>query len=366
MKKKDKRKAPKQRLLLSPPPKLSEEVEELLAASDFVGLDYHLMAEWRERKKRTPEQNKKLAEHDAVERRIGKDPNEVLREANEAIGRGTSLLLRLIHSGKLERRYPGQDWMSYLEGDDAFGCLKSHLDYLNPQLVRLAVKGVLGARRTVFYQAKMLTEAFIKLAQAHPDDFISHAETALTMPSLRSKNPKYTADAEAIAKAIHLAEKHPAGMMTDDKERIGELCGVLVIGILDTIMSWRRHYEWEKESLAGLQAFHESAETYRGMTLEEFLRRQLYPTTFDLVMACAALPPFEADSKAWWQLQVKPMVRKEFERLKKKPSRNAALWAELGKLTDHGTEGAKWKALSDNCRNKLNQIARKTGARPFA
>lgn len=366
MKRTAKRKPLKRRLLLTPPPKWSAEEEDLLAANDFVGLDYHLMAKWRERKKRTPEQNKKLAEHDATERRIEKDPKTVLREASEAITQGTSLLLKLIRSGKLERRYPEQDWMRYLEVDEAFVCLKSRLEYLNRQLVRLAEKGVLGARRTVFYQAKVLTEAFIQLAQAHPNDFISPAETALTMPSLRSKNPKYTADAEAIAKAIHLAEKHPAGMMTDDKERIGELCGVLVIHILDTILIWRRHYEWEKENLAGLQAFHESAETYRGMTLEEDLRRSLYPTTFELVMACAALPPFEADPKAWWQQRVKPMVRKEFERLKKDPSRNAALWAELGKLTDHGTEGAKWKALSDNCRNKLNQIARKAGTRPFA
>jgi hypothetical protein len=60
------------------------------------------------------------------------------------------------------------------------------------------------------------------------------------------------------------------------------------------------------------------------------------------------------------------MVREEFERLKKSPSDHAALWAELCKLTDNGTVGAKWKALSDNCRNKVNQFARRVGAKAFA
>ena len=103
-----------------------------------------------------------------------------------------------------------------------------------------------------------------------------------------------------------------------------------------------------------------------GMTVEELLRRRLHPTTFEHAMACARLPDLRDDPKAWWKLRVKPMVREEFERLKKAPSDNAALWAELSKLTDNGTEGAKWKALSDNCRNKVNQFARRAGAKAFA
>jgi hypothetical protein len=366
MKRTGKRKAPKRKLLLEPPPKLSEEVERLFATNDFEELEYHSMAELRRKRKRTPEQNKMLAEHDAIERQIEKDPKAAMREAYQAIDRGTSLLLKLIRSGKLEDQSFYKDGTIFSEWDDAFECLNSRLDYLNRQLVRLADKGVPGARRAVFYQAKMLTEAFIRLAQAHPNDFISAAESALTMPSLRGRNPKYTADAEAIAKSIHLAAEHPAGTMTEDKERIGEMCGYLVANILDSIMYWRRHYEYEKESLERRKNFHESAETYRGMSVEESLRRSLYPTTFAHVMACAGLPEFQEDPKAWWRLRVKPMVREEFERLKKVPSDNAALWAELCKLTDNGTEGAKWKALSDNCRNKVNQFARRAGARGFA
>jgi hypothetical protein len=366
MKRKAKRKAPNRKLLLSPPPKLSEEVERLLATHDFEELEYHRIAELRQQRKLSPEQRKCLVKHEKIERQIKKDHKAVMREAYEAIDRGTSLLLKLLRSGKLEQRYFYNDGTIATEWDDAFECLKSRLDYLNRQLVRLAGKGVPGARSAIFYQAKMLTEAFIRLAQAYPSDFISAAESALTMPSLRARNPKYMADAEAIGKSIHLAAKHPAGTMTEDRERIGEMCGYLVANILDSIIYWRRHCEHEKESLERLMNFHETAETYRGMTLEELLRRRLYPTTFEHAMACARLPEFRDDPKAWWKLRVKPMVREEFERLKKAPSHNAALWAELFKLTDNGTAGAKWKALSDNCRNKVNQFARRAGAKAFA
>lgn len=366
MKRSDKRKPPQRKLRLSPPPKLPEEVRRLLATHDFEELKYRRMVELRQQRKLSPEQRKSLAEHEGIEREIEKDPEAVMHEAGEAIDRGTSLLLKLIRSGRLKHRYFCKDGTIFSEWDDAFGSLKSRLDYLNRQLVRLADTGVPDARPTVFYQAKMLTEAFIRLAQAHPNDFINAAESVLTMPSLRARNPKYTADADAIGKSIHLAAKHPAGTMTKDNERIGEMCGYLVANILDSIMYWRRHCEQEQKTLELLKNFHESAETYRGVSVEESLRRSLYPTTFELAMACAGLPEFRDDPKAWWKLRVKLMVREEFERLKKSPSHHAALWAELCKLTDNGTVGAKWKALSDNCRNKVNQFARRAGVNTFA
>ena len=80
MKKKVKRKPPTRRLLPEPPPKQPEEVERLLSADDFEELAYRRMAELRQRKQRTPEQSKALAEHDAIERQIEKDPKDVLRD----------------------------------------------------------------------------------------------------------------------------------------------------------------------------------------------------------------------------------------------------------------------------------------------
>ena len=114
-----------------------------------------------------------------------------------------------------------------------------------------------------------------------------------------------------------------------------------------------------------LQNFHETEETYRGMTIEEYLRNNLYPTKYDHVLASSKLPDLRENASIWWRERVKPMLREKFDQLKKNPALNAALWAELGRSTDQGTDGARWKALSDNCRNKLNQLARRIGPENF-
>lgn len=353
------------RKLPGPPPRQPPEVEALFETNDFEELRYRTMAALRGRKKRNAEQNALLAEHDEIERRIQEAPEEVMSEAHQALDRGATLLMRLVRSRKLRHQVHATDGSVYSEWDEAFDCLESRLDYLNRQLIRLAEQGVPGARKSVFYQAKRLAEAFIRLSQAYPADFVNVAESALTMPSLRTRNPQYTADSEAIAKAIHLAEKHPAGRMTDDKERIGELCGLLVVGIIESIMWGRRCYRQLQEDLHRLQSFHEARETYRGMTVEDHLRNNLYPARYDHVIASAALPELRENPSAWWTRRVKPMLREEFDRMKKKPALNAALWAELGRSTNQGTEGARWKALSDNCRNKLNQLARRAMPESF-
>lgn len=365
MKQQSKAQQTKRRQLPGPPPKQPPEVEALFESNDFEELHYRTIAGLRTRKKRSAEQNAVLAEHDAIEKRIQENPEGVMREAYEAIDHGSTLLMRLIRSTKLKHQVFATDGSLYSEWDKSFKCLESRLDYLNRQLVRLAEQGVPDARNLVFYQAKSLAKAFIRLAQAHPADFISAAESSLTMPSLRAKNPGYTADAEAIANGIHLAEKHPAGRMTDDKARIGELCGSLVVEILESIMWARRHYQHEKETLEMFQKFHETVETYRGMTLEEYLRNNLYPTKYDHVLGCAALPELRGNPAVWWTQRVKTMLREEFDRLKKNPALNAALWTELGRSTNQGPEGARWKALSDNCRNKLNQLARRAMPESF-
>ncbi len=356
----------KKPLLLQPPPKLPEEIEELFANNDFIELEYRRMAEMRQQKQLTSEQRKALAEHDAVERQIAQDPKAALVTAYQNLDRGTALLLKLIRSHKLHRRYLDKHGNVFSEWDEAVDCLVSRLDFLNRELMRLARANAPNACSHLWSQAKALAQEFTRLALVYPDEFQSAAETSLTMPSLRGQNPKFTADAEAIIKAIHLGEKHPAGEMTKDHDRIGELCGVLVADILDSVVDARRQYDREKENVERLRNFHETADAYRDMTVEESLRRKLYPTLFEHVIASAALPEFRDDPKQWWLARIKPMLREEFDRLKKNPSLNMALWHELGRSTLKGEDGARWKALHDNCRNKVNQLARRAGAKTFA
>ena len=115
----------------------------------------------------------------------------------------------------------------------------------------------------------------MRLALVYPEEFHSAAEDSPTMPSLRGKNPQFTADAEAIVKAIHLAEKHPAGKMTEDKSRIGELCGLLVVKILDSIHFARQQYEWEEKTVEVMR-YSPDTEAYRDITVEDTLRNKMY------------------------------------------------------------------------------------------
>ena len=130
--------APAKKAILTPPPKLPEEVEQLFANHDFIELEYRQMALLRKRRKATPDQRKKLAEHDEVERQIEEEPNEVFREAHEAIDRGTSLLLKLIRSHKFYHRYLDTDGKVCVEYDEALDCLTSRMEFLNLELMRLA------------------------------------------------------------------------------------------------------------------------------------------------------------------------------------------------------------------------------------
>src|SRR4051812_38159491 len=77
-----------QPVLLTPPPKMSEQEEELFAAYDFTELDYLYTERIRQRKPTTTEGREKILKHDDIERRLANDPQAVLREAHEAIDHG--------------------------------------------------------------------------------------------------------------------------------------------------------------------------------------------------------------------------------------------------------------------------------------
>ena len=55
------------------------------------------------------------------------------------------------------------------------------------------------------------------------------------MPSLRARNTSFTCDAAAIARAVHLAERHHASNIHDNRSRIGASCHQFVAEIVDLI-----------------------------------------------------------------------------------------------------------------------------------
>lgn len=350
-------------VLLSPPPKLSEEVEELFATHNFTELEYRRIERLRRDSAQTPEIRQDIAAHDAIERRLAEAPQELLRDAHQAIDHGTSLLLKLIRSQRMRHtvlptekgKAAGVEPHSW---DESFQCLLSRLDYLNRQLIRLAEAGVPDARSSVFYQAKTLTTAFIQLAQAFPHDFRSAAESSLTMPSLRARAPSFSADAQAIAERIHLGEKHPAADITDNRERLGALCHILIAEFVAAVEWDRWTYQRERESHERLRTFHETAEQYRDVSFADWLKGHYYPTKLEGMIAASTLPNLKEDPGAWWVSRILPMVKEEFARIARQPSRNAALWEELSVKTPKDTPAAMRRLMEKNCRHKLFRIAK--------
>ena len=146
------------------------------------------------------------------------------------------------------------------------------------------------------------------------------------MPSLRGRNPHFTCDAEAIIAAIHLAEKHHASNLHDNRSRIGALCHQYIAEVVDL-----------------LEACRVEASENGG-------------TDYDLLK----LGDLKGNAKAWWKAEVKECVQSEYESMKRNPRRNPALWQELENVTDHGTDSAKRAAFEKYCFNKLEQIAGKS------
>lgn len=349
--------------LLPPPPKLPEEVEELFAAQDFVELEYRRMERIRQQPNKPPEARQALAEHDAVEKRLAEAPDDLIREAHEAMDRGTSLLLKLVRSRKtLHVIQPTEkglaDGVKPHAWDEAFECWLSRLDYQNRQLIRLAEIDTPQARQSLFYQALFLTKAFLRLAQAFPEDFRDAAESSLTMPSLRARTLDYTADAQAIAEGIHLAEKHPASLISDNRERLGALCHALVAELVAEVDHERRTYANDVRRFERMKEFHETAEAYRDVQFEDWMKGHYYPTLLEGLMVSAKLPDLKADPESWWKLRILPMVKEEFRRVAKRPLRNAALWEELQGKTPKHTHAAMRRLMEKSCRNKLFRIAK--------
>jgi len=319
---------------------LPEEDIRLLDRGDFIGHEYLRARRVRAKRGRTAAERKFLKRHAAVEAQIQSDPQAVLKQALAAVDAGSALLLKLIRSSKLFHDYQGRSW------DEAFNGFASRVEFMNQQFVRLAEDGTPKARFHLWYQAMNLAGAVVRLAAAFPEDFRAMAESSLTMPSLRARNPKFSCDAEAIAGAIHLAEKHAAPDIHDNRSRLGALCHFLVAQLVGEVQRARN----EKEHFEREAALNDSKDLIPDYVHPDW--RQFYEESWKL-------PELRSNASAWWQGQIRSMLKGEFDRMKRHSTRNPALWQELARATNHGNEKARWHALEKYCFNKLQQVAGK-------
>lgn len=319
---------------------LPEEDFLLLDRGDYTGYEYLRASRLRAKNKLTERDRKFLTEHDAVEAQIQSDPRAVLDRAYKAIDESTTLLLKLIRSRKLRYDYGVHSW------DKAVECFTSRLVFMNQQFVRLAEDRTPKMCFSLWYQAMHLADAIVRLSAAFPEEFRSMAESSLTMPSLRARSAKFSCDAEVIAKAIHLAEKHSAPDIHDNRSRIGALCHYLVAKQVEEVEHARRERAH----------FQRSAKFYC-TNPDDIIPEYFHPNVRKDYEESWALPELRGNADVWWKGRLREMVKKEFERMRKNPTHNPALWQELAKVTDNGSENAKWRALEKYCVNKIKQIA---------
>ena len=217
---------------------------------------------------------------------------------------------------------------------------------MNEQLVRLSEDRTPGACAHLWHEAMNLAKAIARQATAFPEDFRGVAESSLTMPSLRARSSKFTCDGEAIAKAIHLGEKHAAADIHDNRSRIGALCHFMVAQMVEAVESARR----EKENFV-------RTARHLGKESSDIIPSCFHPDQRTFLQECWKLPELRGHAKEWWEGRIREMVKREHNRMEKNTTHHPALWHELGKVTDTGTAKARWRALEKYCLNKLKQIA---------
>jgi hypothetical protein len=298
---------------------------ELMNRGDQVGIRYLRVVQVKRKRKISVWERKFLAEFEADRKKILRDPTAVWKKGFHLAHRGIFLLNMILYEKRLQNIPETKDEAAY----NAVTTLWMLGVGLRRDFVRYAEDGSSIAAHYIFSQGKELASAFSRLAIAYPENFREFAERSLTMPSLRARNPAFTCDAEAIIAAIHLAEKHHASNLHDNRSRIGALCHQFVAYIVDLLEACR---------LEARQMGHTGSEWWD-------------------------LPELKGNAKAWWKAELKEWVDREFEKMKKNPRRNPALWQELEKVTDHGTDSAKRAAFEKYCFNKLEQIAGKASKR---
>lgn len=257
--------------------------------------------------------------------------------------------------------------------------LLAHIERLNEILCILAKEGRRGACRTLWEQALKLNQTFSELALKNPGPFRPYARHSLYMPSIRTKNPKFTADAKAIAEAIELSAETVGDNLTDNRTRIGALTARLVGECIDEIKLSRGHWEnlylpyrlpvvWPlSDQIKPFlnKSVDELIQAGRGKigqekTAEEKLDSHL--RFFGMLKGCGVdrlhfllLPELTKETAmAWWKGAIEKMIDSKFPRLLEEPH-----WEKELRAISRGTKADMRKELKDYCVGKVKQFAPK-------
>lgn len=253
--------------------------------------------------------------------------------------------------------------------------LLAHVRTLNDMLCDLARGGHWGANNELWDQALKLTETFSELALKNPAVFRGKAQQSLFMPSIRTRNPNFTADAAAIADAIQLSAESVGSKLTDNRVRLGALCARLVAECVNEIKqarsAWARFYVlrtrevvWPTRELIAPLIGSTVGDLLREKTPAAPLPGSAEEMTFHLKFFCTladcgverlhllTLPELAVSTApVWWKEAIEKMLEARFPKLLETPS-----WLECLKAVSTGTKADMLKELKDYSRDKVRQF----------
>lgn len=278
---------------------------------------------------------------------------------------------------QLKKEVPaqGQDKRPFLE-DYMEQLLLAHIRRLNGMLCELAGNGRWLACEELWDQSLKLAQTFTELAVKNPKPFRARAKRSLFMPSVRTANPKFTADAKVIADMIELSALTVGDKLTDNRKRVGALCARLIAECVDEVVLARRHWAnffipYKKEPAWPTQ---EQISPLVNLTRDELLAfcvkeqnnggGQLLLCLFCLQADCGTerlhflcLPELtKKTATTWWKLAIERMVESRFPSLLKHPG-----WEKELKAVSTGTRADMLKELKDYSREKVKQFAARSG-----
>lgn len=249
--------------------------------------------------------------------------------------------------------------------------LVRHVRRLNEMLCELARAGRWVACEELWDQALKLSETFSELALKHPEPFKSKARQSLYMPSVRARNPKFTADAAAIAEAVDLSASTVGDKLSDNRKRIGALCARLVGECVHEITRsrnlWMRLYTpykrtvvWPTDAQIKPLLGKEADDIIGNISAKDGPTIETHLEFFCLMKDCGSerlhfllLPELAVETATdWWKGAIEGMVEAKFPALLQEPG-----WAKELKAVSRGTEADMRKELKDYCVGKVKQFA---------
>jgi hypothetical protein len=257
--------------------------------------------------------------------------------------------------------------------------LLKHIRRLNEALCEMAKNGRLTASQELWDQSLKLTEAFSELALKNPDLFKTKARQSLFMPSIRSKNPKFSANAKEIAKAVELSAETVGAGLHDNRTPLGALTAKLVGECVDEITRTRKHWSdlfaqrgapvmWPtQEQIKPFLAFRGKGEdaVLAGIekvknikNAEDNMKSHL--RFFCILSGCGvdrihflALEELtQKESPHWWKKAIEKMVEVKFPKLLEQP-----VWKTELKKVSSGTQSDMLHELKKFCVGKVKQFA---------